>query len=405
MKKMGREVAIVGVGRHPWGAFPDKYIAEMGVEALVKALENANMEWKEIDAMVAGAYHWIADREGLNGLLSATAIQTFMGLRGIPGVNVANACATSGAVMREAYLTVASGMHDVVLAIGADKSGGGFFGPQSKDVKHDRDLVRFLATGETNPAYWGMEMKRRMHEVGTTEEDIALPKVLTSKASVHNEYARYRKAFTLEEVLNSPMVCDPLRLYEISATNDGAAAVILTTLDKAKKYTKKPLLIEGVSLATSSFGDQTIPLYNISTFPKPGVPFLTESRNAAKAVYEMAGRKPEDIDIIDIPDNSPWHYFVYLEVVLGLEPKEIDAMVRRGDTDPIDGKIPVCPGGGASAAGEALTAQGLYGICELVEQLKGEAGKKQVKKDAKVAYAQTYGYAGNNGACIFSRAW
>lgn len=405
MKKIAREVAIVGIGRHPWGVFPDKYIAEMGVEAVLKALEDANMEWKEIEAMVAGAYHWMADREGLNGLLSATAIQKLMGLRGIPGVNVANACATAGVIMREAYLTVASGLHDVVLAVGADKSGGGFFGPQSSDTKFDLDLKRFLATGETNPAYWAMEMKRRMHEIGTTEEDLALPKVLTSKSAPYNPYARYRKAFTKEEVLNSPMVCDPLRLYEISATNDGAAAVILTSLDKAKKYTKKPLLIEGVSLATSSFGDPTIPLYNLSAFPKPGVPFLSESRNAAKAVYEMAGKKPEDIDIIDLPDNSPWHYFAYLEVILGLEPKEIDEMIRRGDTDSIDGKIPVCAGGGASASGEALTAQGLYGICELVEQLRGEAGEKQVKKDVKVAYAQTYGYAGNNAACIFSRAW
>jgi len=405
MKKMGREVAIVGVGRHPWGVFPDKSMAEMGVEALLKALENANMEWKEIEAMVAGAYHWSRDREGMSGFLSATSIQTLMGLRGIPAVNVANACATSGSIMREAYITVASGLHDVVLAIGTDKSGGGFFGPQSRDAKFDRDYIRFIATGETNPAYWGMEMRRRMEEAGTTEEDIALPKVITSKSAVYNEYARYRKAFTLEEVLNSPMVCDPLRLYEISATNDGAAAVILTTLDKAKKYTKKPLLIEGVSLATTTFGDPTIPLFNMSTFPKPDVPFLSESRNAAKAVYEMAGMKPEDIDIIDLPDNSPWHYFAYLEVILGLESKEVDAMVRRGDTDSIDGKIPVCAGGGASAAGEALTAQGLYGICELVEQLKGEAGKKQVKKDVKVAYAQTYGYAGNNAACIFSRAW
>ena len=123
-------------------------------------------------------------------------------------------------------------------------------------------------------------------------------------------------------------------------------------------------------------------------------------------LYKMTGRRPEDLGIIELPDNSSWHYFAYLDCILQLEGGEAEKMLRRGDTDPIDGKIPTCTGGGASASGEAITAQGLYFICEAIEQLREEAGERQVKKkNPKVAISQTYGYAGNNSACIISRAW
>jgi acetyl-CoA acetyltransferase len=400
-----RDVAIVGIGLHPWGVFPDKSMAEMGAEAVVQALKNANMDWREVDTVAAGAYHWIADKEGMSGLLAATSIESLMGSIGVPVVNVANACATGGSVLREAYLAVASGEYDVALAVASDKSAGGFFRPQSGDQKFDLDYQRYVMTGETNPAYWAMEMRRRMHDAGTTEDDLAMVKVVTSKASINNPYTRFKKAFTKEEVLGSPMVCDPLRLFEICATSDGAAAILLAPLDKASKYTDKPVLVDGVVVATSLFGDQTVPLFSMSTFPQPGVPALTESRHAVRTLYEMTNRRPEDIDLIELPDNSSWHYFVYLDCILDLQPGEAEAMLRRGDTDPIDGKIPVSTGGGAGSSGEAITAQGLYFVCEAVEQLRCEAGERQVKKDVEVAFTQTYGYAGNNAACIVSKAW
>ncbi|MDY6912036.1 MAG: hypothetical protein SVM79_06770, partial [Chloroflexota bacterium] len=149
----------------------------------------------------------------------------------------------------------------------------------------------------------------------------------------------------------------------------------------------------------------TIPLLYLSAYPQPGVKPLSESRNGVAGCYRMSGRKPEDIDMIELPDNSPWHYFAYLDVILGLEPGEAERMLRNGDTDPIDGKLPVCPSGGISSTGEAVVAQGMYQVFELVKQLKGEAGARQVKRDVEVGLAQTYGYAGNNAACIVSKAW
>ena len=405
-----REVAIVSVGLHPWGVWPDKSQPEMAVEAITSALKKANMSWREIEFICAGSPLWVADREGINSCLSGTAIESLMGGIGVPVISTANACATGTATLSVACLAVASGEYDIALAVAADKSAGGFFRPQSRDSKFDLDYQRYIMTGETNPAYWGIEVRRRMYEVGTTEDDLAMIKVLLSKAGAKNPYARYRKTFTKEDVLNSPMVCDPLHLLEICAVSDGAGAVIVTSLDKAKKYTDKPVLVEGVSVGTSSFGDQTIPLYNLSGFPRQGVPMLTESRNALSHVSKMAKAQynrniPDDIDVIELPDNTSWHYLVYLDCILDLVPGEAERMLRNGETDPIEGKIPVCPSGGLSSCGEAVVAQGIYQLNSAVDQLRGEAGEAQVKKEVNVVIAQTYGYAGNNAACILSRAW
>ncbi len=400
-----RQVAIVGVGLHRWGVFNEKSMAQMATEAIVNALADANMSWREIEAMTCGAYMWLAEQGGVPSLLLGTSIASMMGNTGIPCTNVVNACASGQSILREAYLAVASGEHDLVLAVGADKSAGGFFRPQSTDARFDSDYQRYVMTGETNPAYWAMECKRRMHDLDTTEDDLAMVKVVTSKGSVHNPNARYRKAFSKEEVLASPMVCDPLHLLEICATSDGAAAIIVAPLDKAMKYTSKPLLIEGISLASASFGDPTVMLTHLSSYPTPGVRPLSESRNAIAAAYKQSGRKPADIDVIELPDNSSWHYLTYLDIALDLEDGEAEKLLRRGDTDVPDGKIPVGPSGGFGAFGEATVAQGLWQVIEIGIQLRGEGAGRQITNDPKVGLAQSYGYAGNNAVCILGRAW
>lgn len=414
MTKM-REVAIVGIGVHPWGTFPDKSMQEMGVEAIVAALKDANMTWRDIQSCACGAYMWIADRGGVPSLLMGTSIARMMGETGIPMVNCVNACASGQAILREAVLAVASGHVDTAIAVAADKSAGGFFRPQLRDprptkfdrgAENDTDYIRFCMTGETNPAYWAMELKRRMYEVGTTDDDLALAKHITSFGSVHNPYARYRKVFSMEEIKASAYVAEPLRLFEICATSDGAAAVIVTTAENAKKYNKKPLLVNAITVGTPTFGDPTIRLTFCSAYPRPGVPDLSESRNAIAAIYKMAKMKPSDIDIIELPDNSSWHYLVYLECILQLNKGEAEKMLRSGKTHPITGDIPVCSGGGVAAQGEAVVAQGLSQVCQLVRQMRGECGEGQVKKTKlNVGLAQTYGYAGNNAACIISKAW
>ena len=400
-----RQVAIVGMGLHPWGVWPEKSMAELGTYAIQNALADANLNWRQVDAMVAGAYLWMSQQAGVPGALMGTSITTLLGRTGIPCSNVINACATGENLLREACLTVASGDFDCVVAVGSDRSAGGFFRPQSTDAKFDYDYYRYVMTGETNPAYWAMEMRRRMHDVGTTEDDMANVKVVTSKGSVNNPNARYKRVYTKEEVLASKMVCDPLRLFEICATSDGAAAVVVMPLDKAMKQVKKPLLVEAATLGSASYGDPTIILTYLSAFPRPGVLPYSESRNAVRAAYKASGRKPEDINVVELPDNSCWHYFTYLDMIFDLEYGGSEKLFRKGYFNVPDGKVPVCPSGGFGAFGEATVAQGLWQVVEVGKQIRGDATGYQITNNPKVGLAQSYGYAGNNGVAILSKAW
>jgi acetyl-CoA acetyltransferase len=400
-----RELAIVGMGLHPWGVWKNKSMAEMGCYAITQALADAHMKWRDIQAMACGAYMWIADQGGVPSLLLGTAITSMMGGTGIPCANIVNACATGQSILREACLAVASGEHDIAIAVGSDKSAGGFFRPQSRDKQFDNDYFRYTMVGETNPGYWAMEMRRRMYDCGTTEEDMAMVKVITSKGGVHNSNARYRKEYNLKEVLASPMVCDPLRLFEICATSDGAAVIIVVPMDMAEKYTDKPLLIEGLAVGSASSGDPTIPLTYLSSYPRPGVGFCSESRNALAAAYKQAGRTPKDINVVELPDNSSWHYLTYLDMILQLKYGGSDKLLREGYFNVPDGKMPVCASGGFGAFGEATVAQGLWQTIEIGYQLRGEGGGRQATNNPKVGLSQSYGYAGNNGVCILSKAW
>jgi acetyl-CoA acetyltransferase len=400
-----RDIAIVGMGLHPWGVFKDRSMAQLGCYAITEALKDAHMKWRDIEAMACGAYMWIADQGGVPSLLLGTSISSMMGGTGIPCANIVNACATGQSILREACLAVASGEHDIAIAVGSDKSAGGFFRPQSRDKAFDNDYMRYTMVGETNPGYWAMEMRRRMHDCGTTEKDMAMPKVITSWAGARNPNSRYKKEYTVEEVLKSPMVCDPLRLFEICATSDGAAAIIVVPMDQAHKYTNKPLRINGLAVGSNSFGDPTIALTYLSSYPRPGVGTCSESRNALAAAYKQANMTPKDINLIELPDNSSWHYLTYMDMILQLPYGGSDKLLREGYFNCPDGKVPVCPSGGFGAFGEATVAQGLWQTIEVGIQLRGEAGARQITNNPKVGLSQSYGYAGNNGVCIMSKAW
>jgi acetyl-CoA acetyltransferase len=397
-----REVAVVGVGAHDWGVFPDESMPEMAASAISEALVDSGLEWRDIEAIISGAYLWNAQREGLSALLSGAPIAALMGNTGVPVVNCTNASATGTTLLREAVITVASGVHDIVLAVASDKSAGGLFTPLSADDRFDEDRIRWVTTGAINPAYWAMECRRRMHELGTTAEDLALAKVATGKAAKCNPKARFRREFTITDVLSSPMVADPLHLLEICATSDGAAAAILASGDIARRLSAQPIWVAATALASRTFGDPSIRTPTLSAQARPGVPSLSEAHNCLDRLWRSSGLGPSDIDLIDLPDNSSWHYLTYLDLVLSAEPGTAEHLVRHGETDPMTGRVRVCPGGGASGSGEAVLAQGLLQVHELVTQLRGQAGERQVPGNPQRALAMTYGYLGNNAGCILA---
>lgn len=399
---MPREVAIVGVGMHPWGVFPEQTFDELAVDAVTKALKDAKLTWKEIQAMAAGIHGW----SGSPGLIPGNVVATTLGETGIPIINVYAACATSVSALRQAYTMVADGTCDIAIAVGAEKTPGGFFPaiPRLAETKKfDYWALRFKAVGATNVVYWALDCRRRMEACGTTEQHLALAKAKNSKNGSLNPNARFKKVFSTEDVLNSPIVCDPLRLLEVAATSDGAAAVIVCPLDKAKKYTDKPVKIDACSLATGQFGDPTvrIPVLSCVAQSKAKAPLLSESVRAVNLAYKEAGLGPEDLDLIELPDNSSWHELVYTECILRLKEGEADRMLEKHETE-IKGRIPINPSGGIASFGEAVSTQGLAQVCEITYQLRGQAGPRQVD-NPKIGLGQVYGAQGNNSCVILSK--
>jgi len=389
-----REVAIIGIGMHPWGKFSQKSFIDLGVDAIAKALADANIEWKKIETICSGIYIW----GGNAGHLSGQYLASVFGETGIPIVNVYNACATGTSALRLAYLSIASGQVDTALTIGVDISPEGFLTAKSDNPRQDRDVLRWRMVGMPNPTYWALECRKRMQRYGTTEEDLARVKVLLSQYGAQNPNARYKKVYTIEEVLTSKMVCDPLRLYEVCATSDGAAALILCAANKAREYTSKPITIAATTIGSAIYGDPTLRISALSAPSKAEAPLLSESYSSSRQAYRLSGIGPEDVNVLELPDNSSWHYLQYLETCGFCGEGEAERMLQNGETQ-LGGRIAVCPSGGFSSFGEAIGAQAVWQVAEVVMQLRGQCGTRQVE-GAKVGMAQTYGLMGNSGTTI-----
>ncbi|MBW2367566.1 MAG: transporter [Deltaproteobacteria bacterium] len=388
------DIVIAGVGMTSWGKYPGKTAFDLGVDAIFAALDNASLKWPDIKGLACSQ----AIYEGTQGLLAANLFSSRMGDTGIPAQNIMNGCAVGGSTLRAAVSMLLTGECDITMALGAEVSPEGFFpGPESGP--EDMDSRRWKMVGISNPGYWGLECRRRMVENGTTEEHLAMAKVAASKHGVFNPRARYQKEYTVEEVLQSPMVCDPLRLFEICATSDGAAAVIVTTQKTAKKLgIKNPIKLLGVSLSTPKHGDPTLRPVCLSSSANSTINALPDVENAAKKAYEMSGVGPEDIDFIEVPDNSSWHYLTYPEIMGFYKPGDMDRALMDGETV-LGGKLPICPSGGASSLGECIGSQGLFQVVELVEQLRGQSGPRQVA-NARTGMSIAYGVHGQTAAVV-----
>jgi len=232
---MSHSVSILGVGMHPWGKWGHNFV-EYGVKAARDALADAGVDWQDIQ-FVAGANTM---RCGYPGYVAGATFAKALGWNGAKIASCYAACASGSQALNTARAQILSGMADVALVVGADTTPKGFLAPQKGDRPDDPDWLRFRLFGATNPTYFGMHARRRMDLYGTTEQDIAEVRVKNGNNGLHNPNARYKKAFTVDEVLASPMVADPLRLFEICATSDGGAALVIASHDYARKREINP---------------------------------------------------------------------------------------------------------------------------------------------------------------------
>ena len=395
-----RPVYVLGVGAHPWGKFPHKPQLQLAIEALTLALGDAGLDWRDLHGLVAASSRF---EGGMGWGLHANEVLQAVAETGAPAVNVGGGCAAGGIAVHTAASMISSGECEVVAALGAERMPKGFIPrpPGIPDDITDTDYLRWVAIGATNPAYWALEARRRMHEFGTTPETFALASVLMHGNAVGNPLARYRTACTVQDVLASPTVSDPLHLLEICAVSDGAAAVVLGSEEQARRLGGPLVQVAGSAVATGRFGDPAVRIPTVSMNADPSVQHTSEVGGAVHAALAAAGMGPRDVDVLEMADNSAWHVLAWPEQFGFLEPGQADRMIARGELG-IEGKLPINPSGGFLSFGEATTAQGVLQVCELTWQLRKQAQGHQVP-GAKVGLSAVLGL-GANGASVVLKA-
>lgn len=390
-----RPVYVLGVAAHPWGKFPDKPQLQLAVEALTAALGDAGVRWRELQGLVAASSRF---EGGMGWGLHANEVLQAVSEHGAAAVNVGGGCAAGGIAVHTAASMVATGEYEVVAAVGAERMPKGFIPrpPGVADDIADTDYLRWVAMGATNPAYWALEARRRMHEHGTRPETFARASVLMHRNAMANPLARYRSECTVEDVLASAVVSDPLHLLEICAVSDGAAAVVLGSEAQALRLGVPLVQVAGSAVATGQFGDPAVRIPTVSmTAGSAG--HTSEVSGAVAQALDAAGIGPSDIDLLEMADNTAWHLLAWPEILGFLEPGQADWMIEHDELG-VQGKLPINPSGGFLSFGEATTAQGVLQVCELVWQLRGQAEGRQVP-DARVGQTAVLGL-GANGASI-----
>jgi acetyl-CoA acetyltransferase len=397
-----KEVAILGVAMHPWGKIKEKSVPELNLEVAQGALKDAGLEWKDIQFVVAGSDPW----SGVDGLLAGCRLSQKIGNNGIPVVNVYNACATGGYALKTAQAYINSGFCDYALVTAASISPAGFFGVTHvgrEDDPNDLDAQRFRIPGLTNPTGFAFMATYRMHHYGVTENDLALVKVKNSKFGALNPLARFKKVFTVEDVFKSPMVTYPLRLYELCATSDGAAAIVLSSMKAARKHARKPVRLAGVGISTPKYPDPRSGGYGLDIASDSGELDFNNGMGvrSAYAAYEEAGIGPEDLDLAEVYDLSSAFELGWYEEIGLCKRGDAEKLLREGATG-MGGRIPVNTSGGCASFGEAIPAQALAQVCELTWQMRGMSGPRQVE-GAKVGCTVNAGKQGNCSATVVKK--
>lgn len=390
------EVAVLGVGMHPWGKFPDRSVTELCRHAVTAALADAGVSWRDIDAVAAASSRFSGGKGwGLNG----NDVVEDMGSTGIPVFNMSAGCAAGGNAFNIGYSLVAGGQYDMVLVVGGEKMPKGFIQTSGVEEETDPEFLRQRCVGMPGPSFWALLCRQRMAEFGTTEEQLAKVAVKAHEIAKHNENARFRQEFTLEQVLESAMVSDPLRLYEICPVSDGAAAAVICSAEKARQLGGDPVWIAGSAVATARF-DDGLPRGLAGTVPT-GRAHHSEAAAAVRKALDQAGAEPTDLDFVELQDNTVYYELAFPEDWGMCGPGEAEHLLEAGETLPT-GSMPINPSGGFLCFGEATTAMGVFQVCELTWQLRGQAGARQVP-GASLGLAQTLGLGGNGTALILKR--
>jgi acetyl-CoA C-acetyltransferase len=380
-----RPVAVIGIGKTAFGAFPDRDIRSLGVEAITSALSDANAEAPRIEALYLGNFAG-PSFTGQNHL--APYIGRSAGLGPVPCTRVEAACASSGSAFFHAWQAVAAGLYDVVIAAGVEKMTCQPNPTVAEILSGAGDMSGEGLAGATFPALFAMIARRHMYEFGTTREQLAAVAVKNHANGALNPLAHMRKAITLEQALAGKPIAEPLTIYDCSLVSDGAAAVVLAPLDRAREFSGRCAKI----LAVAQTSD-CVPLDR-----KRVITTFASVQSAAAQAYGKAGLGPRDIDFAELHDC-----FTIAEIVAS----EDLGFVKKGQGGPfaaagctaLNGSIPINTSGGLKSKGHPVGATGVGQICDVVQQLRGEAGPRQARKH-RTGLAQNLG--GSGATCVVS---
>jgi acetyl-CoA acetyltransferase len=392
------DVFVAGVGMTPWGKWGRNFV-EYGVESARDALADAGLAWTDVQFVAGGE----TVRNGYAGYVAGASIAQAMGWNGAQVSTSYGACASGAMALDVARARILAGLCDVALVVGADTTPKGFLAPNAGDRPDDPDWLRFRLLGATNPAYFALMARRRIDLYGATPEDFAAVKVKNARHGLANPRARYRKEVTVAEVLDSPVVADPLHLLDICATSDGGAAVVLVSEGKARQLgSAGGVRIRAVSSITPAFPNTVVEMPNFATDSSVAVaaPEHTFMDSIAHRAYEQAGIEPGDVSVAEVYDLATALELDWYEHLGLCGPGEAEKLLRDGDTA-VGGRVPVNPSGGLACFGEAVPAQALAQVCEITWQLRGQAGDRQVE-GARVGITANKGLFGHGSSVLLS---
>jgi acetyl-CoA C-acetyltransferase len=378
-----RPVAVIGIGKTPFGAFSGRDLRSLAVEAGEKCLRNGHTAASQIDAFFVGNFAG-PSFAGQNHL--APYISTALGIHGVPATRIEAACASSGSALFHAYTGVASGVYDTVLVVGVEKMTSQPTPRVTEILAGAGDCAGEIKAGSTFASLFAMIARRHMHEFGTTREHLAAVAVKNHANGALNPDAQMRKAITMEQAMAGRPIADPLNIYDCSLISDGAAAVLLAPAERAGEFSDKPVRVLGIAQASDYVALDQKP--DITTFPA--------LRRAAEKAYRMAGVGPADIQLAELHDCFTIAEIVALED-LGFAPRGGGGPFTLEGHTARTGDKPVNTSGGLKSKGHPVGATGVAQICDLVLQMRCEAGERQVPRHS-LGLAQNLG--GSGATCV-----
>ncbi len=378
------DVAIIGVGLHPFGRFGTKSAIQMGAEAIRLALADAGAEWKDVQFAFGGSFE-VDNPDAVVGLLGRT---------GIPFMDVYNGCATAATALEMTADGIRAGKYELGVAVGMDKHGTGAF---TSDPTYYGAPSWYGENGQfLTTKFFGMKINRYMHDFGITSRTLARVAAKNYRNGVLNPNAFRRTAIEEDEILNSKMLNYPLTQRMFCSPDEGAAAVLLCRADIAHRYTSTPVFLRATALRTRRYG-----AYEVHSSWAAVDEDVAPTVYASRAAYETAGIGPEDVGVIQLQDTDAGAEIMHMSENGFCADGDQEKLLAEGATE-IGGRLPVNTDGGLIANGEPIGASGLRQVHEIVRQLRGQAGDRQVPGNPKVGYSQLYGAPGTAGVAIMS---